>query len=56
METIQGWYDYFPYATCLLLILPNRLDKAEAIYEENGCSSVKGYSKRLSLLFRIPSC
>lgn len=29
----------------LLLIRLNRLDKANIIYEENGCNSIKGYSK-----------
>lgn len=40
-----------PALTYLLLIRPHRLDKAEATYEENGCSSVKGYSK--SFLFFV---
>jgi hypothetical protein len=31
----------------------NRLTKAEGIYEENGCSSLKGYSKGFLLHFII---
>lgn len=45
-----------PALTYLLLIRSNRLDKAEAIYQENGCDSVKGYSKRFLSLFHILNC
>jgi hypothetical protein len=34
-------------------LILNRLTKAEGIYQENGCSSLKGYSKGFLLRFII---
>ena len=52
----DGMVAISPALPYLLLIRPNRLDKANRIYEDNGCSSIKGYSKISSFCFYILSC
>jgi hypothetical protein len=55
MEAIQGWYGNFPCVD-LFVTNSNRLDKAEAVYDENGCSAIKEYSKSFLSFFHILDC
>jgi hypothetical protein len=48
----DGKMDFIVYMFVTNLIL-SRLTKAEGIYEENGCSSLKGHSKGFLLHFII---